>query len=147
MSLHSVVAGSCDYVELLLSCQIDELHSVSGYTDREVCILFLLRMLHRVDQFLCSEHVHVQVMCSLIKVSVEYVYKIVLALVVIMSQSSRADRLCIGDSVKRLLVRQFCDRVEGSQKTVLLCAVGRVCSRCQRLAAFLPSGRDPVALP
>ena len=129
------MAGSCDYVKLLLSCQVDELHCVSGYADREVCVLFFLRMLHRIDQFLCSEYIHVQVMCSLIEVSVENVYKIVLALVVVMSQCSRADRLCIGDSVKRLLIRKLRNRVEGSKKSVLLCAVGRVRSRCQRLAS------------
>ena len=93
-------------------------------------------MFHRIDQFLCTEYVHVQVMSSLIEVSVENVHKIVLALVVVMSQCSRADRLGIGDSVKRLLIRQFRNRVEGSKKSVLLCAVGRVCSRCQRLACF-----------
>src|SRR5699024_7634909 len=117
---------------LLLSCQVDELHCISGYADREVCVLFFLRMLHRIDQFLCSEYVHVQVMCSLVEVSVENVYKIVLALVVVMSQCSRTDRLRVGDSVKRLLIRKLRNRIEGSKKSVLLRAVGRVRSRCQR---------------
>src|SRR5699024_2969068 len=67
---------------------------------------------------------------------VKNVYKVVCTLLIIMSQSSRADGLCIGDSVKRLLVRQLRNRVEGSKKTILLCAIRRVSSRCQRLACF-----------
>ena len=46
-------------------------------------------------------------MCSLIEVSVHYMDKIILALVIIVSQCSRADRLCIGDSVKRCSYGSF----------------------------------------
>ena len=46
------------------------------------------------------------------------------------------DRLSIGDSVKGILIVKLCNRVQGSKKSVLLCAVRRVCSRCQRLASF-----------
>ena len=53
-----------------------------------------------------------------------------------MSQSIRVDGLSIGDSVKGIFIVQFCNRVEGSKKSVLLCAVGRVSTRCQRLACF-----------
>ena len=71
------MAGSCDNVKLLLSCKVDELNSVSGNTDREVCILLFFRMLHSIDQFFFSEYVYVQVMCTLVKVSVENIYQIV----------------------------------------------------------------------
>ena len=64
------MAGSGDYIHLLLSCQVDELNSVTGYTDCEVCVLLFLRMLHSVDQFLFTEYVYVQVMSTLIKVTV-----------------------------------------------------------------------------
>ena len=63
------------------------------------------------------------------EVSVHYAGKIYFTLVIIMSECIRADRLCIRDSVKSQLVRKFCYRVQGSKKTVLLCAVRRVCSR------------------
>ena len=45
-----VVAGSCDHIELLFSCKVDELNRISGYTDRKVCVFFFFRMFHSVDQ-------------------------------------------------------------------------------------------------
>src|SRR5699024_8662279 len=134
--LHGSVACSRDNIQLLLTGQVDEFHRITGYTDGEVCILFFLRMLHSVDQFLCTEYVYVQVMCTLIEVSVQSVNQIVGTLSVIMSQRSRADGLGVGDSVQSLLIRQLRNRVQRCQKAVLLCAVGRVCTRCQRFACF-----------
>ena len=101
------MAGSCDHVHLLFSCQVDEFDCISGHADGEVCVFFFFRMFHRIDQFFCSEYIYVQVMCTLIEVSVQYVYEIVLPLVVIVSQCTRADGLGVGDPVKRLLVRKF----------------------------------------
>ena len=57
-------------------------------------------MFHRIDQFLCTEYIYVQVMCTLIKVSVENVYKIILTLVIVMSVlfgGLGVDRFIIGD--------------------------------------------------
>ena len=59
------MAGSCDYVKLLLFGQVDEFYGVAGYTDREVCVLFLLRMVHRIDQFFRAKYVYIEVMCTL----------------------------------------------------------------------------------
>ena len=55
-----IVAGTCDNVHLLLFGQINELHSVTGYTDGEVCVLFFLRMLHSVDKLLLAKHVNIR---------------------------------------------------------------------------------------
>ncbi len=62
-----IVAGTCDNVHLLLFGQINELHSVTGYTDGEVCVLFFLRMLHSVDKLLLAKHVNIEVMRTLVK--------------------------------------------------------------------------------
>ena len=70
------MAGTCNYVHLLLFCQVDEFNCIAGYTDREVCILRFLRVLHCVDQFFGSEYVYVQVMCTLLEVSVQNVYQV-----------------------------------------------------------------------
>ena len=75
-----IVASSCDNVELLLSGKVDELNCITGYTDCEVCVLFLLGVLHSVDELLLTEYVYVEVVCTLIKVTVEYVNQVGYAL-------------------------------------------------------------------
>ena len=45
-----------DYVELLLTRQVDELNSVTTYTDGEVLVLFLLRVLHRILELVDTEY-------------------------------------------------------------------------------------------
>ena len=131
-----IVAGTCDYVHLLFLGKIDELNSVTRYTDCEVCVLFFFRMFHCIDQFFFTKYINVEVMSTLVKVSVKYMNKVLCTFFFCMSQSIRVDGLSIGDSVKGIFIVQFCNRVEGSKKSVLLCAVGRVSSRCQRLACF-----------
>ena len=63
--LHSVVAGSGNNIQLLLSCQIDKLNCITGNTDSEVCILLFFRMLHSIDQFLFAKYIYVQVIYEL----------------------------------------------------------------------------------
>ena len=58
--LHSVVAGSGNNIQLLLSCQIDKLNCITGNTDSEVCILLFFRMLHSIDKFLFTEYVYIE---------------------------------------------------------------------------------------
>ena len=70
------MAGSGNNIQLLLSCKVDEFNCISGYTDCEVCILFFFRMFHSVDQFLFTKYVYIEVMSTLIKVSVKYMYQI-----------------------------------------------------------------------
>ena len=73
------MAGSCDDIKLLLSCQVDKLNRITGNTDREVCVLRLLRMFHRVLQLIKTEYIHVEMMRTLIKISVENMDKVVLS--------------------------------------------------------------------
>ena len=94
------------------------------------------RMLHSIDKFLFTEYVYIEVMCTTVKVSVKYIYKVLCTLFLRMTKGIRVDSLSIGDSVKGILIVKLCNRVQGSKKSVLLCAVRRVCSRCQRLAGF-----------
>ena len=93
-------------------------------------------MLHSIDKFLFTEYVYIEVMCTTVKVSVQYVYKVLCTLFLRMAKCIRVDRLSIGDSVKGILIVKLCNRVQGSKKSVLLCAVRRVSSRCQRLSGF-----------
>ena len=102
-----IVAGTCNYVHLLLFCQVDEFNCITGYTDREVCILRFLRVLHCVDQFFGSEYVYVQVMCTLLEVSVQNVYQVLGTLFVVMAKCARVDGLGVGDSVQSVLIGSF----------------------------------------
>ena len=52
-------------------------------------------MLHSIFQFLNTEYIYVQVMCSLIEVSIQYMSKVLFTLIICMSKSIRADCLCI----------------------------------------------------
>ncbi len=81
-----IMERSVKYIELLLSCQINELDSVTGYTDREVSILRLLRMLHSIDEFFPTEYVHVQMMSALVEVTIEDVNQLILSLILIMAK-------------------------------------------------------------
>ena len=85
-------------------------------------------MLHSIFQLLNTEYVYVQVMCSLIEVSIQYVSKVLFTLFICMSKCTWVDCLCIRDSVKCKLVRKLSNRVKRSKKSALLCAVRRVSS-------------------
>ena len=145
--LHRLMASSCNDIQLLLSCQINEFNSITGNADREVCILRFLRVLHCVDQFFGSEYVYVQVMCTLLEVSVQNVYQVLGTLFVVVAECARVDGLGVGDSVQSVLIRQFCYRVQGSKKSALLCAVRRVSSWRQRLTGFSSVRQRTSCLP
>ena len=72
-----------------------------------------LRMFHSVDQFFCTEYVYVQVMCTLIEVTIQDVYQVVDSFVIVMTQCARADGLCIGDTIQCQFVWQLSNRVQG----------------------------------
>ena len=109
------MAGSRDHIHLLFSRQIDKFHRIAGHPDREIGILLFLGVLHGVDQFLSSEHIYVQVMRSLIKISVHYLDQIADPFLFRMSQSVRIDGLRIGDPVQCPLVGQLRHRIQRSQ--------------------------------
>ena len=120
---------SGDYVELLLSRKVDELNRIAGYTDREVCVLWLLRVLHRILQLLYAEDVYIHMVCALCEVTIHNANEGVRLLVLGMAECARVDGLGVGDTIECILVWKLRNRVQGSQKTGLLCAVAWVCSR------------------
>ena len=98
------MAGSGDNIQLLLSCKVDEFNCISGYTDCEVCVLFFFRMFHCIDQFFFTKYINVEVMSTLVKVSVKYMNKVLCTFFFCMSQSIRVDGLSIGDTILDLYV-------------------------------------------
>ena len=93
--LESLVSLTSDYVELLLTCQVDELNSVATHTDSEVLVLFLLWVLHSILELVDTEYVHVQVVRTLVKVTVQYTYQCLGTLLVVVAESTWADGLSI----------------------------------------------------
>ena len=87
------MAGSCNNIQLLLPRQVDELNGIAGYTNRKVGVLFLFRMLHRVNQLFCAEYIDVQVVCTLIKIAIHNLHQIADAFLWLMSQCIRIDGL------------------------------------------------------
>ena len=111
------MAGSGNNIQLLLSCQIDKFNSITGNTDSEVCILLFFRMLHSINQFLFSKYIYIQMMCTLVEVSIKYVNKVICTLLITVSKCIRIDCLSIGNSIQRILIVKFCNRVQGSKKS------------------------------
>ena len=99
---------TCNNILLLLASQVDELHSVTRYTDGEVSVFRLLGMLHSIEQFVNTKHIHVQVVCTLGEVTVHHANQRVSALLVVLAQGVGADGLSIRDTVEGILVRQLC---------------------------------------
>ena len=89
------MASSLDNVELLFTCKIDELNCVTGYTDCEVSVFFLLRMFHSIDKLLCTKYVYVEVVSTLCKVTVKCIYEVINSLFSVVSESIRVDCLSI----------------------------------------------------
>ena len=98
---------TCNNILLLLASQVDELHSVTRYTDGEVSVLGLLRMLHSIAQLLNTKHVHIQVVSTTAEVTVHYANQRVSTLLVVLAQSVGADGLSVRDTVEGILVRQL----------------------------------------
>ena len=105
--LESLVSLTSDYVELLLACQVDELNSVTTYTDGEVLVLFLLWVLHSILELVDTEYVHVQVVRTLVEVTIQYTYQCLGTLLVVVTQSARTDGLSIRDTIESILVWQL----------------------------------------
>ena len=101
-----------DYIELLLTCQVDELNSVTTHTDGEVLVLFLLWVLHRILEFVDTEYVHVQVVRTLVEVTIQYAYQCLGTLLVVVAESTRTDGLSIRDTIEGILVWQLSYRVQ-----------------------------------
>ena len=141
------MAGSRDNIQLLLLCQINKLYCIAGNADGEVRVLGLLGMFHAVDQLLCSEHIDIEVMRALVKVSIHAADQRILLLLQRMAQCPGADGLRVGDSVQRILIGNLCNGVEGCQKAFFLCAVGRISAGCEGLVRFSAVRCCAVAFP
>ena len=105
------MAGSGNYIQLLLSGQVNEFYSISRNTDGEVCILFFLRMFHCIDEFFFAKYVYIQMMCTLVKISVQNTYQIFGTLFVCVAKCIRVDGLGVGNTIQSFLIIQFCYRV------------------------------------
>ncbi len=73
--LQSVMAGSCNDVQLLFSCKADELDRVAGNTNREVCILRFLRMLHGIDELLSAEDIDIEMVRPVLEIAIHHLYQ------------------------------------------------------------------------
>ena len=89
------MAGARNDVELLLPCKIDELDRISGNADSEVRVLFLFGMLHSVNELFGAENIDVEMVRALIEIAVHDLNEVGFALLVVMTESCRADRLRI----------------------------------------------------
>lgn len=77
LKLQRSVAGTCNNVVLLFLCKVDEAYCIARNANREVCIFGLFRMSLAVLELFYAEYVYVQVVCTLCKVSVHDVNKVV----------------------------------------------------------------------
>ena len=86
-------------------------------------------MLHRVDELLCTEDIDVEMVSALSEVAVHHVDEIVRAFVKRVAERIGADRLGVGNAVKRILVGELRHGIERGEQTALLSAVAWVGAR------------------
>ena len=126
------MASAADDVVLLLLREREELDGVAGHADGEVGVFGLFRMGLCVKQLFHAEHVHVQVVGSLLKVSVHHGHQLLGAFFVAMAQGVRANGLGVADAIQGVFVGEFCHRVQRCQQAVLFGTVARVCTGSER---------------
>ena len=80
-------------------------------------------MFHCINQLFCTEYIYIQMMGILCKISVKNLNQVILAFLCFMSKCIRINGLGIGNSIQRPMIRNLCNRVQGSQKSVLLCTI------------------------
>ena len=84
---------TCDDIELLLACQFDEVHGISGYPDGQLRIFF--RVIHGIDQRLPVEHIDVQVVAVLHGVAIKDADQIQLLYPLFLAEGFRYDAECV----------------------------------------------------
>ena len=89
------MAGAGNNVVLLLFCKVDKAYCITRNAYCEVCIFRLFRMSLTVLELFNAEYIYVQVMSTLVKVSVHNAYKVRNALFFIVSECIRVDCLRI----------------------------------------------------
>ena len=74
--LHTLVDGSRQHVELLLSCELNEVDGIAADADCELRVF--LGMLHGIEQQIAAEHVDIDVLSARWReVAVEQVHEVV----------------------------------------------------------------------
>ena len=116
-----IVEGSGDDIKLLFSGKRDELDGITGNTDREVGVFRLLRMIHGIEKLLFAEDVDVEMMCTLIKVAIENLDKVVDSFGVGVTKSVRIHGLSVGDAIEGELIWKLGNRVEGGKQARVFC--------------------------
>ena len=124
--LHALMCRTSDNVKLLLRGEINEFDSISRNADCEVCVFRLFGMFHAILELIYAKHVDIEVMSALVKVAVQHMPEVVDAFLFGVAESIRADGLSIGNTVKRILIRQLCNRIQRSKQSVLLGTLGRI---------------------
>ena len=120
------MAGPCDDIFLLLSCEVDKFHRITGNPDRKVGIFFFFRMFHGIQQLLFAKYIDIKMMCPLVEIAVQHLDQIADPLALTVSQCIRVDRLGIGNPVQRPLIRELGQGIQRGKKSVLLCPIARI---------------------
>ena len=114
LCLHMFMECTADNVHLLFLSKVDELNCISRYTDGEVSVLRLFRMLHSVDQLITGEYVDINVVSTILEVSIQGHNQVRDTLLFVVTKSVWVYGLCIRDTVKSELIRNLSYRVKRS---------------------------------
>ena len=123
----------------MFAAQLGEVHGIARYADRQLRIV--LGMLHGVFEHRTVQHVDVQVVCALRKVTVEHRHQVLDPLLFGRAQRFGDDREGIRDAVLRVAVTEFGHRGERGDGTALVASVHRVGTRCEGHALGTSVGR------
>ena len=93
-----IVESTADNVHLLLTGQLDKVNGIAGNTDGQLRILF--GMIHRIQQNITVQHIHVDVMAAFHKVAVQKLSQIALTGFLLTSQCAGHNGEGVGNSVQ-----------------------------------------------
>src|SRR5690554_6048327 len=98
-----------NYFFLLFWGQLDKVNSITGYPDSQLWVF--LRMFHCIQQGLPVQHVHVQVMGILDKITVKNRDQITDLILLIPAKGIRHDGEGIGNTILAIIIWQLGYRV------------------------------------
>src|SRR5690554_865874 len=136
--LEYLVECSMNDIELLFSGELDEVHCVATHSDGELWIEF--RMLHCIQEYLPIQDVHIDMVSSFVKVSIEKTHQILRLLRSALSQCTRYDTERIGDPILCFIVGNCSNALHACDTPTTISTVHGIRSGGKRLSPLPPIG-------
>eukprot|EP00123_Amoebidium_parasiticum_P011590 comp20802_c0_seq2/m.27381 comp20802_c0_seq2/g.27381 ORF comp20802_c0_seq2/g.27381 comp20802_c0_seq2/m.27381 type:complete len:542 (+) comp20802_c0_seq2:380-2005(+) len=119
--LHGVVEGTGNHFALLSGSQAHKVDGVTTDTDGQLGVV--LRVGHGIFECLAVQHIHVQVVCTLLKVSVKKCAQVLQTILGSLTQRSGDNRERVANTVQAGVIGKLGNGVKGCKGTLRVAAV------------------------